>query len=372
MLARCARLHAIAHYGTVQYRSDDLHVPQVLFERLKSAQRPERAQQSSFFILHQVDAKAIQDFCRAHQEFADDMAQNLLNLKKIERELHKNLGSFASDIGPRALQLPPFPAGAFGFRVLPEIKMCKTASSNLSAHLDTASQAVEAMAHTRAHAKSESQPEDIPHGRPGRVENESSNAAMLDASPDVSHYTLQSEEFDTPASFIDAAPPPPMPSPTQGRYSPNSLEEGDKVELQREKQESELHHSHGELEESLRGTGVSEQQDADEQQPAVVDAQYAIAADLADGHGWFSDTFFFPILVCSSLVLADDVFLCCTMADLQALERNQPLLAPDRVPALRPVRNCLASKLKIFNPSWAFYELMMLHSFTRTSTQMKA
>lgn len=251
-----------------------------------------------------MDAKTIQDFSRAHQEFADDMAQNLLNLKSLERELHKKLGSFASDIGPRALRLPSFPTGAFGFQILPEIEMCKTASINLSAHLDTASQAVEAMTQTQSHTISESHSEERYNGggtRLGNVDEEGTNAVILDTSADVSHCSLR-EEFDASTCFIDAAPPPPMPSPTQGGYSPHSVEAGDQVESPRETQGLKLQLSHRKVEAPLGGTHTD-----DKHKPVVVDAQDATAADVADAHGLLSATFYL-LSFFSSLVLADDFF----------------------------------------------------------------
>ena len=71
----------------------------------------------------------------SHKDWTDKMMQILHNMKPLEKSLHKDLGSFSSDMGPRALKLPPFPTAALAFRVQPEILMGKAAAANLEAHL---------------------------------------------------------------------------------------------------------------------------------------------------------------------------------------------------------------------------------------------
>ena len=87
-------------------------------------------------------AMLVEEFSESHNEFAHDVSQILPNLKKLEKSLLKDLGSFAYDMGARGLELPSFPTGALGLQIEPELHMGKAAVSNLELHLDKASEAV--------------------------------------------------------------------------------------------------------------------------------------------------------------------------------------------------------------------------------------
>ena len=87
-------------------------------------------------------ARLVEEFFQSHNEFAIDVSHILPNLKKLEKSLHKELESFAYDMGARSLQLPSFPTGALGFQIEPELRMGKASVSNLEFHLDKASESV--------------------------------------------------------------------------------------------------------------------------------------------------------------------------------------------------------------------------------------
>ena len=128
-----------------QVKSSDLQTesPQQVIgeELLKSRQECESLRMELAKRDHDA-ARLVEEFFQSHNEFANDVSQFLPNLKKLEKSLHKELESFAYDMGARSLELPSFPTGALGFQIEPELRMGKASVSNLEFHLDKASESV--------------------------------------------------------------------------------------------------------------------------------------------------------------------------------------------------------------------------------------
>jgi hypothetical protein len=140
------KLRAAQQYSQQnQAKSSDLRTEssqQVIGEELlKSRQECESLRMELATQDHDA-ARLVEEFFQSHNEFANDVAQILPNLKKLEKSLHKELESFAYDMGARSLELPSFPTGALGFQIEPELRMGKASLSNLEFHLDKASESV--------------------------------------------------------------------------------------------------------------------------------------------------------------------------------------------------------------------------------------
>jgi hypothetical protein len=145
-------------------------------------------------------SKTLQEIFRVSEE----MQQILPNLKRLENSLHKDLGSFASDMGPRALKLPPFPTAALAFRVQPEILMGKAAAANLAAHLSRASKSLESISQDMVAA-----PTDNCSLEAGKLDIEASRLEVLDA------LSPSGKALDAFSPFEKTIPPAPSASPSQ-------------------------------------------------------------------------------------------------------------------------------------------------------------
>ena len=144
-----------------------------------------------------------QEFFRVSKE----MQQILPNLKRLENSLHKDLGSFASDMGPRALKLPPFPTAALAFRVQPEILMGKAAAANLAAHLSKASKSLESITQDMDAAPADVCADCSPEA--GKLDVEEPRLEVLDA------LSPSGKALDVFSPSEKTSPPAPSASPSQ-------------------------------------------------------------------------------------------------------------------------------------------------------------
>jgi hypothetical protein len=82
--------------------------------------------------------KAESGFQELHDQLAKDIFDILPALATLEKSISRDLGAYASDMGPRDF-LPTFPPTALGFQIEPELHMGKAAAANLAMHLSTVS-----------------------------------------------------------------------------------------------------------------------------------------------------------------------------------------------------------------------------------------